>query len=275
VVTKEQMADFAMLDINDVFAYEAGTEGSGTFTDFSFNQSAQPNDNLAANPNTANRVRGLASANIAYGGFETSRRVPLDPISSEAVEISRGPNSNLFGLGNASGTANSVPATANLSRNRSQVQFRLEQYGRLDGEMGYRESVDVNRVLLKDKLALRFSEVFQRTEYNRQPSGVKSERYNAMVKCEVRALQRDGEVSAVSKHDDQRHLPVFPPIWSPAEQHHSARCRQPVALGRRSDVGPGDQYGVHWQLAGKSRRRRDDAARTGRAEHQCRSRHLQ
>ena len=182
VVTKEQMADFAMLDINDVFAYEAGTEGSQTYTDFSFNQSAQPNDNLAANPNTANRVRGLSSANIAYGGFETSRRVPLDPISSDAVEISRGPNSNLFGLGNASGTANTVPATANLSRNKSQLQLRLEQYGRLDGEMGYRQSLDVNRVLLKDKLAVRFSEVFQRTEFNRQPSGVKTERYNGMVK---------------------------------------------------------------------------------------------
>ncbi len=182
VVTKEQMADFAMLDINDVFAYEAGTEGSATYPDFSFNQSAQPNDNLAADPNTANRVRGLSSANIAYGGFETSRRVPLDPISSDAVEISRGPNSNLFGLGNASGTAHTVPATANLSRNKSQLQLRLEQYGRLDGEMGYRQSLDVNRVLVKDKLAVRFSEVFQQTEFNRQPSGVKTERYNAMVK---------------------------------------------------------------------------------------------
>ena len=182
VVTKEQMADFAMLDINDVFAYEAGTEGSQTFTDFSFNQSAQPNDNLSANPNTANRVRGLSSANIAYGGFETSRRVPIDPISSDAVEISRGPNSNLFGLGNASGTANTVPATANLSRNRTYAQFRVEQYGRLDGKVGYREAVDVNRVLLKNKLAVRFSQVFQRTEFNLQPSGVKTERYNAMVK---------------------------------------------------------------------------------------------
>jgi hypothetical protein len=182
VVTKEQMADFAMLDINDIFAYEASTEGSGNYTDFSFNQSAQPNDNLSANPNTANRVRGLTSANIAYGGFETSRRVPLDPISSDAIEISRGPNSNLFGLGNASGTANTVPATANLSRNKSQFQFRIEQYGRLDGEAGYRESVDINRVLLKDKLAVRVSQVLQDTEFTRQPSGVKTERYNGMVK---------------------------------------------------------------------------------------------
>ena len=182
VVTKEQMADFAMLDINDIFAYEASTEGSGNFTDFSFNSSAQPNDNLASNPNTANRIRGLTSANIAYGGFETSRRVPLDPISSDAVEISRGPNSSLFGLGNASGTANSVPATANLSRNKTQAQGRMERYGRANGEGGYRESIDVNRVLFKDRLALRVSQVLQNTDYNLQPSGVKAERYNAMVK---------------------------------------------------------------------------------------------
>jgi DeoR/GlpR family transcriptional regulator of sugar metabolism/outer membrane receptor for ferric coprogen and ferric-rhodotorulic acid len=182
VVTKEQMADFAMLDINDIFAYEASTEGSGNYTDFAFNQSFQPSDNLADNPNTANRVRGLTSANVAYGGFETSRRVPLDPINSDAVEISRGPNSNLFGLGNASGTANSVPSSANLGRNRTELQLRAELFGRFDGEAGYRQSLDANRVLQQDKLAIRLSQVFQRSEYNRQPSGVKAERYNGMVK---------------------------------------------------------------------------------------------
>lgn len=182
VVTKEQMADFALLDINDVFTYEAGTEGSGTYTDFSFNQSFQPNDNLSSNPNTANRVRGLMSANVAFSGFETSRRVPLDPINTDAIEISRGPNSSLFGLGNASGTANTVASSANLSRDRTQVQSRVERYGRAGGEGGYRESIDVNRVLLRDKLALRVSQVLQNTEYQLQPSGVKQERYLGMVK---------------------------------------------------------------------------------------------
>ncbi|HVZ62968.1 MAG TPA: hypothetical protein VG936_00150, partial [Lacunisphaera sp.] len=34
VMTKEQMSDFAMLDANDVFLYVAGTEGTGTYTDY-------------------------------------------------------------------------------------------------------------------------------------------------------------------------------------------------------------------------------------------------
>lgn len=182
VVTKEQMADFAMLDINDIFMYEAGTEGAATYTDFAFNQSAQPNDNLSASPNTANRVRGLNSANIAYAGFETSRRAPVDPITVDSVEVSRGPNSTLFGLGNASGTVNSVPASANLRRNRTRLQFRADMFDDHIGDAGHRVSLDTNQVLLKDKLAVRFSTVHQNTEYNLQPAGVEMERYNGMIK---------------------------------------------------------------------------------------------
>ena len=36
VVTKQQMDDTASLDINDVFRYEANTEGSGSFTPSNF-----------------------------------------------------------------------------------------------------------------------------------------------------------------------------------------------------------------------------------------------
>ena len=32
VITKEQMADFALLDANDIFLYETGTEGTGQYT---------------------------------------------------------------------------------------------------------------------------------------------------------------------------------------------------------------------------------------------------
>jgi hypothetical protein len=175
VVTKAQMDDFAMLDVNDIFSYEAGTEGSGNYTDVSVNSSGQPEDNLAANPATANRVRGLASANVSLNGFETSRRVPVDRISVDSVEVSRGPNSNLFGLGNGSGTVNMVPARANTNKDKSQLQLRGDALG------GYRESIDLNRVLLKNKLAIRVSQVFQHDDYLRKPAGVNTERYNGMI----------------------------------------------------------------------------------------------
>lgn len=176
VVTKEQMSDFAMLDINDIFLYTASTEGSGTYTAYSVDRNGSVSDSVQSNPTQANRVRGIAPANVAYGNIETQGRMPIDPIIIDGVEVSRGPNANVFGLGNPSGTVNQVPAAANLTRDKSSVSFRADSYE------GYRQSLDVNRVLIKNKLAVRFSEAFQHEGFVRKPSGVNTSRFNAMVK---------------------------------------------------------------------------------------------
>jgi outer membrane receptor for ferric coprogen and ferric-rhodotorulic acid len=151
VVTKQQMSDFAMLDINDIFTYEAGTEGTGNFTDFSFNRNGTMINNAQLDPNTANRIRGVGTPNITIGNFEASGIVPIDPLNIDAVEISRGPNAAIFGIGNAAGTVNTVPAAANLTRNKSQVTLRA------DTNEGYRATLDLNRVLIPGKLAIRGS----------------------------------------------------------------------------------------------------------------------
>lgn len=176
VMTKAQMADFGMLDINDIFLYVAGTEGTGTYTDFTLDRNGSLGDNVQSNPTQANRVRGIAPANVSLGNIETMGRVPVDPITIESVEISRGPNANVFGLGNPSGTVNMVPASANLTRNRAATELRTDSYG------GWRTTLDVNRVLLPGKLAIRASGVFQHDAFERKPSGVDTERYNGMIK---------------------------------------------------------------------------------------------
>ena len=176
VITKEQMSDFAMLDINDIFNYEAGTEGTGNYTDFTFDVYGSPVDNVQLNPAGANRIRGLGAANITFGNFETSGRVPIDPLNIEGVEISRGPNSSIFGIGNSSGTVNSVPSSANLARNRAQVAFRVDSDG------GHRSSLDLNRVIKPGVLAVRGSAAFQHDAFQRKPSGVDTLRFNGMLK---------------------------------------------------------------------------------------------
>lgn len=176
VVTKEQMQDFAMLDINDVFLYTASTEGTGTYTDFTVDRNGSVSDNVQLNPAQANRMRGIGAANVSLGNFETQGRVPVDPIGIDGVEVSRGPNASVFGLGNPSGTVNLVPSSANLNRDRSQAQFRVDSYE------GYRTSLDVNRVLKKGVLAVRATGVYQHEGFIRKPSGVDTERYSGMVK---------------------------------------------------------------------------------------------
>ena len=176
VVTKEQMQDFAMLDINDIFLYTASTEGTGTFTDYVMDRNGQLTDNVQMNPTQANRVRGIASANVSLGNFETMGRVPIDPLLVESIEVSRGPNANVFGLGNPSGTVNQVPASANLTRDKSRAEVRADSFD------GYRGALDVNRVLLKGNLAARVSSSFQHDGFVRKPSGINTERYNGMIK---------------------------------------------------------------------------------------------
>ena len=180
VVTKGQMQDFAMLDVNDVFLYAANTEGTGTYTAGTGVGVADRNgsvaDNVQIDPVNSNRVRGIAPANISLGDIQTMGRVPIDPIDIDSIEISRGPNANVFGLGNPSGTVNLVPTSANTSRSFTQATERTDSYG------GYRSTLDLNRVLWQNKLAFRVSGVFEHDGYIRKPSGTNIVKYNGMVK---------------------------------------------------------------------------------------------
>jgi outer membrane receptor protein involved in Fe transport len=176
VITKEQMQDFALLDMNDIFNYEASTEGTGNYTDFAFNRNGEPESMTQLQPEVANRIRGVGNTNTTLGNFETSGRVPIDPISIDSVEISRGPNSSIFGIGSVAGNVNAVPSSANISRNFSRLS------GRWDSFDGYRFTTDLNRVLLPNKLAVRGSAVYQHDGFFLKPSGLDTVRLNGMVR---------------------------------------------------------------------------------------------
>jgi hypothetical protein len=177
VVTKEQMQDFALLDINDIFNYESGTEGTGNYTAFEVVNGLIA-DQIQDNPQGANRIRGVGAANMAMNNFATSGRVPIDPLNIDAVEISRGPNSNIFGLGEGSGTVNLISSTAALGRSSATAELRIDDLG------GWRTSLDVNRPLIKGKLALRLSGVYQHEAYRQKPSGFETRRFNAMLRAQ-------------------------------------------------------------------------------------------
>jgi hypothetical protein len=177
IMTKDQMNDFALVDINDAFLYMVGTEGIGTYSDFVMNRNGELTDNVSLSPSTANRVRGVGPANVSYGNFETMGRAPVDRLILESLEISRGPNANVFGLGNAAGTVNQVPVTANTTRHFARVEMQVDDWD------GYRLSLDANRYLIKDKLALRFSALAAEEAFVRKPSGVETTRYNGFIEA--------------------------------------------------------------------------------------------
>ncbi|MBD5780924.1 hypothetical protein IEN85_15600 [Pelagicoccus sp. NFK12] len=176
VMTTEQMQDFAMVDINDVFDHMAGTEGTSSYSLFETDRTGAVVDQVSLDPNNANRVRGIGNANIAFNNIGMTGYVPVDPLWLDSLELSRGPNANIFGLGNAAGTVNQVPATANLNHEFTKVDLRVDSYD------GHRASIDVNR-MLSDELAVRFSVAKQHTGFVRKPSGEDARRLSLQVKA--------------------------------------------------------------------------------------------
>ena len=182
VVTKQQMLDTAALDINDVFKYEASTEGTENFTTFNRNRSGGVNDQVQSNPQQSNRIRGISTAgqsaggaNTAFGNFTSNNSIPFDLYNVAAIEISRGPNSNLFGLGAASGTVNVVPTEANPERFSFNATLRADDWG------GHRESFNVNQPLVTNKLAIRVAAVNESKGYTRKPASERIQREFATV----------------------------------------------------------------------------------------------
>jgi hypothetical protein len=163
VVTKQQLLDTGALDLNDVFLYEANTEGLYQYTEFTQDRSFY-NETTTLNPQSANRVRGISAANMARSNFATSSSIPVDTYNVQAVEISRGPNSNIFGLGDASGTVNLIPLEANSRQESTQLVLRGDSYG------GWRAQFDVNRPLVPNRFGLRVSVVHDEKGFVRQPA---------------------------------------------------------------------------------------------------------
>jgi outer membrane receptor protein involved in Fe transport len=87
----------------------------------------------------------------------------LKPTTSTPSK-SAGPDANIFGLGDASGTVNPITARANADTEISQVVARVDSYG------GWRSSIDLNRPLVKDKLAIRVAGLREEKGFEREPA---------------------------------------------------------------------------------------------------------
>jgi len=104
VVTKEFMQDLGVSNLNELLNYTVGTEVAGLAGNFSNHGTGADFTDFFASIRSvqgANRVRGVAAADQTRDYFITA--VPLDSYIVDRVDVNRGPNSMLFGLGSAGG----------------------------------------------------------------------------------------------------------------------------------------------------------------------------
>ncbi|HEY4988694.1 MAG TPA: TonB-dependent receptor plug domain-containing protein [Opitutaceae bacterium] len=173
VVTKQQLEDTNSININDIFRYEANTEGARTYTpttlvrtNFSDNLGGTggTTGNFSSALDTGNRVRGLATADQEEDNFFSLYRIPFDAYNTQAVEIERGPNSIIFGSGSPAGIVNQDRSQATTDKLSGETEIQASSWG------GQRETVSLNIPLIKDRLAIYVAQVYDSEGFKQKPS---------------------------------------------------------------------------------------------------------
>jgi hypothetical protein len=186
IINRQLLEDTASVDINDVFRYEVNTEGSSTYTQsvlslrsdgiadtnagFTSGGSGVPQTNA-----TSNRIRGLGAPTAAINYYPAIGQVPFDSYNVQSIEISRGPNSMLFGMGSPAGIVNQSTAQAALDRNTNSVSLRFDDRG------SQRATFSFNRGLIDNKLAVYGGFVWDDRRFERKPSYDKTNRQYAAL----------------------------------------------------------------------------------------------
>jgi hypothetical protein len=185
VVTAQQLEDTASQNINDVFRYEANTEGARTYTPFVLIRS-NLQDALGGIGGTTgvqqsalatgNRVRGLSTADQEEDNFFSLNRLPFDSYNTQSIEINRGPNSIIFGTGSPAGIVNQSRIQANADTLSGQVTVNVGSWGK------YRETFGVNIPVVKDRLGIYVAQMFDSEGFEQKPSSDLTRRqYGAFV----------------------------------------------------------------------------------------------
>jgi outer membrane receptor protein involved in Fe transport len=173
VITKDFMNDIAANNLGDLLTYTAGTEVDGVGGNYSasgFNSGGfQEFTNAMRGTQSNTRVRGLGAADQTRDYFITD--APMDGYNTDRVEVNRGPNAMLFGLGRPGGIINSGLIQALTNRTKTKVETQFDQ------ESSRRFVLDHNQVLKKDVLALRFATLLSDQRYTIQPAYLRNERY--------------------------------------------------------------------------------------------------
>ncbi len=180
VVTPQFMQDTGARNLTDLLVYTTNTEVNGiagnyTGVDLGKDGASSQNGNLR-NPQSGNRVRGLGSADITRNFFATD--IPLDAYNTDNIEIQRGPNAILFGLGSPAGIINGNLKSPLLGDRKFKTEVRVNNYG------GTRETLDANLPLLPHRLGFRLNLLHEDERFRQEESYARTTRGTGSLRWE-------------------------------------------------------------------------------------------
>jgi outer membrane receptor protein involved in Fe transport len=183
VITSQFLTDIGATDNATLLQYTTGTEVGSVYGNFSGNGDGSTLDESPhfINPNNNTRVRGLTSADNTRDYFLTD--IPWEGYNIDGVDLQRGPNSILFGQGSPAGIINTRTRQASY-KDSNEVTLRVGSFGTT------RETLDINKVLIKNELAIRLDLVNANEKFREKPAFSKSERGYGAVRWEPGFLKK-------------------------------------------------------------------------------------
>lgn len=193
VVTKELMTDIGATDNMTLLQYTTNAEVAGTHGTYGGLGNGATVDEVSRllAPNTVNRIRGLSAAENTRDFFVTD--IPWDAYNVDRVDIQRGPNSILFGLGKPAGLINAGLSNA-LFVDQQRLEARYGSYG------SYRGSLSFNKELIDDVLAIRVAALYDREKFQQKPAFEDDERLFLAGRFDPRWF-REGHTSLRVKYE--------------------------------------------------------------------------
>lgn len=163
VITKEFLNDIGATDNKTLLQYTTNSEVGGFYGNFAGlgDGSRLDESSKFVSPNQNTRIRGLTSADNTRDYFMTD--IPWEGYNIDGVDLQRGPNSILFGQGSPAGIINTRTKGAAF-RDSNEVSFRVGSWG------STRATIDINKVLIKNELALRIAAVRNDEQYKQDPA---------------------------------------------------------------------------------------------------------
>ncbi|HEX2851971.1 MAG TPA: TonB-dependent receptor [Opitutaceae bacterium] len=195
VYTKEFLKDIGATDNATLLQFTTNAEVAGTRGTYTGlgNGTSVDESTILRSPAGAQRVRGLASADNTRDFFVTD--IPWDSYIVDRVDIQRGPNAILFGLGSPAGIVNATTRNAEYRR-FGNAEFRVGSYGTVRG------SLDYNHVLIPKVLAFRLDALWSEEKYRQEPAFQKNERYYGTIRFDPRLFKnRSFETSVKVKFE--------------------------------------------------------------------------
>ena len=161
VVTKAFMKDINATNSGTLLQYTPNSEvsgGRGNFGGGIKDGARAPSvENLA--PST--RLRGLVDADNTRDYFLSD--IPWDGYNIDRVELQRGPNSILFGVGSPAGIINTTSTGASFKKSHN-VEARVDENGSI------RSVVNFNEVLLPNELSVRVIGLWDDIKFQQKPA---------------------------------------------------------------------------------------------------------